>query len=139
MDRRQTRRLVVDRDRPDAAAIADAAACLKAGGLVVFPTETVYGLGANALDPRAVAAIFEAKGRPFTDPLIVHLPSVAALSSVARAVPPLALRLAERFWPGALTMIVPKKDDVPAAVTAGLETVAVRVPSHPVEIGRAHV
>ena len=131
---RQTVCLVIDRDAPDAAIIARAAAVLRQGGLVAFPTETVYGLGADALDATAVAAVFTAKGRPSTDPLIVHLASTADLPRVAAAVPAIAARLAEAFWPGPLTLIVPRGAAVPAAVTAGLATVAVRVPAHPVAI-----
>jgi L-threonylcarbamoyladenylate synthase len=111
--------------------IADAAVILRAGGLVAFPTETVYGLGAHALDPRAVARIFAAKQRPSDDPLIVHLAAASWLDRVAR---PTALgqRLAGRFWPGPLTLVLPRLEQVPLEVTAGLDTVAVRVPSHAV-------
>ncbi|MFP5378413.1 MAG: L-threonylcarbamoyladenylate synthase [Vicinamibacteria bacterium] len=129
---RPTRLIVVDPVAPDAAAIADAAAVLRAGGLVAFPTETVYGLGANALDAAAVAGIFEAKERPATDPLIVHVASVDDLSRVAREVPEVARTLAARFWPGPLTLILPRRPEVPASVSAGLDTVGVRVPAHPV-------
>lgn len=129
---RVTRRLAVDPRRPDAAAIADAAAVLRAGGLVAFPTETVYGLGADARSASAVAGIFTAKGRPRTDPLIVHLASADDLGRVAAAVPESAALLAARFWPGPLTLLVPRGPDVPPEVTAGLAAVAVRVPAHPV-------
>jgi L-threonylcarbamoyladenylate synthase len=129
---RQTRLLVVNREHPDPAIIAEAAALIRSGGLVVFPTETVYGLGAHALDPRAVAGVFEAKGRPSTDPLIVHVSGLLDLPALVREVPPVATLLAGRFWPGPLTLILPKSDRVPATVTAGLDTVAVRVPAHPV-------
>jgi len=112
--------------------IAEAANIIRSGGLVAFPTETVYGLGANAFDAKAVAAIFEAKGRPQDNPLIVHLADFAALREVVKDVPPLALTLYEKFCPGPLTMIMPKGDKVPDAVTAGLQTVGVRFPSHPV-------
>jgi L-threonylcarbamoyladenylate synthase len=118
----------------DPAGTAEAAAILRAGGLVAFPTETVYGLGAHALDVRAVHAIFEAKGRPADDPLIVHLLSAADLTSLARPTPE-AQRLAAAFWPGPLTLVLPKLPHVPAEVTAGLDTVAVRVPAHPVARG----
>lgn len=128
----RTRRLVVDPSHPDAHAIAEAAAVLRGGGLVAFPTETVYGLGADARSRDAVAGIFAAKGRPHTDPLIVHLADGRQLSRVARAVPEPAQVLAARFWPGPLTIIVPRHPDVPPVVTAGLESVAVRVPAHPV-------
>jgi L-threonylcarbamoyladenylate synthase len=131
---RQTVRLVIDRDAPDAAIIARAAAVLRQGGLVAFPTETVYGLGAAALDAAAVAGIFAAKGRPSTDPVIVHLASTDDLPQVAAAVPAVAARLAAAFWPGPLTLIVPRGAAVPAAVTAGLATLAVRVPAHPVAL-----
>jgi L-threonylcarbamoyladenylate synthase len=131
---RQTRVRTVDREHPEPAAIAEAAMLLRTGRLVVFPTETVYGLGAHALDPVAVAAIFEAKGRPSTDPLIVHIGHARQLDALVRAVPDVARRLAERFWPGPLTLILPKRDVVPDQVTAGLDTVGVRVPSHPVAL-----
>ncbi len=105
---------------------------LRRGGLGAFPTETVYGLGAHALDPAAVRRVFEAKGRPSFDPLIVHLSESAGLDDVAASVPPLARELAARFWPGPLTLVLPKQPRVPPEVTAGLDTVAVRVPAHPV-------
>ncbi len=114
--------------------IVRAAQVLREGGLVAFPTETVYGLGANALDERAAARIFTAKERPPEDPLIVHLSHAAHLEGVARSVPPLARTLAERFWPGPLTLILPKQPCVPDLVTAGLDTVAVRVPAHPIAL-----
>ena len=122
----------VDRANPDIAIIADAAARLRAGELVVFPTETVYGLGAHALDAAAVARIFAAKGRPSTDPLIVHVAHADALAQLARDVPAAAHALAARFWPGPLTLVLHKRPEVPGIVTAGLDTVAVRVPAHPV-------
>lgn len=117
---------------PDAAGIAAAAALLRAGELVAFPTETVYGLGGDALNPDAVAAIFAAKGRPASDPLIVHLADVADLPRVAATIPPLAYELAAAFWPGPLTLVLARGPAVPLAVTAGGPTVAVRVPAHPV-------
>ncbi len=126
--------LALDRERPDPAVIAEAAACLRAGGLVVLPTETVYGLGANALDPLAIAAVFDAKGRPATDPLIVHVSRLDDLAAIVTDVTPLVRRLAAAFWPGPLTLILPKRGVVPEAVTAGLPTVAVRVPAHPVAL-----
>lgn len=100
--------------------------------MVAFPTETVYGLGALALHARAVAAIFEAKARPFFDPIIVHIASAAALEELAAEVPPLARELTRRFWPGPLTLVLPKRPVVPDIVTAGLPTVGLRVPRHPV-------
>jgi L-threonylcarbamoyladenylate synthase len=123
--------LPVNAAEPEAAVIARAAAVLRAGGLVAFPTETVYGLGANALDAAAVGRIFEAKGRPANNPLIVHVAETAEALQVA-AWPETAARLAARFWPGPLTLVLPRRDVVPRAVTAGGPTVAVRVPAHPV-------
>lgn len=134
MPPRPTIRLAIDRDAPDSGLVAQAAAVLRRGGLVAFPTETVYGLGAAALDASAVAGIFAAKGRPSTDPVIVHLAGIDDLPLVAASVPPVAERLARAFWPGPLTIIVPKGQAVPSAVTAGLATVAVRVPGHPVAL-----
>ncbi len=104
---------------------------LSAGGLVAFPTETVYGLGANGLDAEAVAAIFRAKGRPQDNPLILHIPSPEHLSRYCRDIPAAAYALARRFWPGPLTMILPRREVVPDVVTAGLDTVGMRCPAHP--------
>ena len=118
--------------QPDAAAIALAASVIKSGGLVAFPTETVYGLGANAWDKDAVDKIFRAKGRPATDPLIAHIASPDQLDELARAVPERARELCRRFWPGALTLVLEKSPRVPANLTAGLGTVAVRMPNHAV-------
>jgi L-threonylcarbamoyladenylate synthase len=115
----------------DPAAIAEAAAILRTGGLVAFPTETVYGLGANAFDTRAVARVFEVKGRPSFDPLIVHLPAAEALPLVTRGADARVPDLARRFWPGPLTLVLPRAAAVPDIVTSGLETVGVRVPGHP--------
>ena len=115
----------------DASGVAEAAAILRSGGLVAFPTETVYGLGANALDATAVRGIFEAKERPANDPLIVHLGDATELVRVAVANAASEL-LGARFWPGPLTLVLFKQPRVPAEVTAGLDTVAVRVPAHPV-------
>ena len=115
-------------DEPDPAVIAEAAAILRTGGLVAFATETVYGLGADATNPSAVARIFEAKGRPSTNPLIVHVADKAdALACVAEW-PDRADLLADRFWPGPLTMVLPRSSIIPDIVTAGQDTVAVRVP-----------
>lgn len=124
--------LAVRPDRPDPAAIRLAAATLRRGGLVAFPTETVYGLGASALDADAVARIFAAKGRPSYNPLIVHLADAEAARALAAEWSGAAERLAERFWPGPLTLVVPRRAGVPDAVTAGLPSVALRVPAHPV-------
>lgn len=114
------------------AAIAEAAAILRHGGTVAFPTETVYGLGANALDAEAVAKIFTAKQRPSWDPLIVHVSDTAMLHRIAADVPANAARLMDAFWPGPLTLLVSRGPDVPAAVTAGRPLVGVRMPAHPV-------
>jgi len=102
--------------------------------LVAFPTETVYGLGANALDPRAVARIYEVKGRPSFDPLIVHVASREDVHRLVESLPPEAEALMSEFWPGPLTLVLPKSDAVPPITTAGLPTVAVRMPSHPVAL-----
>src|SRR5580700_10293039 len=117
--------------RADAAAVGDAARCLKAGGLVAFPTETVYGLGADATDGRAVARVYEAKGRPSFNPLIAHVVDLGAARALARFGAD-AERLAEAFWPGPLTLVLPKVAGCPVAdlATAGLDSIAVRVPSH---------
>lgn len=114
--------------------LARAVELLQAGELVAFPTETVYGLGADASDPAAVARIFAAKGRPADHPLIVHLPGAAHLEQWARDIPPLAWKLAEAFWPGPLTLILKRARAVPYAVTGGQETVGVRVPAHPLAL-----
>ena len=114
--------------------IEAAAALLREGGLVGIPTETVYGLGANGLDPAAVRRIFEAKGRPQDNPLILHIPDPSWLERYCRDVPAAARRLAEQFWPGPLTMILPRRALVPDEVTCGLETVGVRCPDHPVTL-----
>jgi L-threonylcarbamoyladenylate synthase len=113
---------------PADSGVAEAAAVLRSGGLVAFPTETVYGLGANALDARAAARIFEAKQRPSFDPLITHLADAADLAALVGAVPPAVAALAERFWPGPLTLIVDRPAAIPPIVTSGLESMAVRVP-----------
>ena len=121
----------VDAEAPGAA-VREAAEVLRGGGLVAFPTETVYGLGAHALDPAAVERIYRAKGRPAYNPLIVHVAAVDAARALSSAWPEAADRLAERFWPGPLTLVVPKAANVPDSVSAGLATVGVRVPAHPV-------
>jgi L-threonylcarbamoyladenylate synthase len=114
------------------ASIAYAADIIKKQGLVAFPTETVYGLGADALDPVAVAKIFEAKQRPFFDPLIVHVADNAMLEKVVASIPPQVQDLLDAFWPGALTVVLEKQEIVPDIISAGLPTVAVRMPSNPV-------
>src|ERR1700750_2414729 len=105
---------------------------LQQGELVAIPTETVYGLAANALNPAAVAKIFEVKNRPSFDPLIIHLPGVNHLEKYVSEVPALALEWAARFWPGPLTLLLEKKSVIPDLVTAGMSTVGVRCPKHPV-------
>jgi L-threonylcarbamoyladenylate synthase len=116
----------------EAEAIEQAAATLRSGDVVAFPTETVYGLGADAFNPYAVARIFEIKRRPRFDPLIVHIAYADSVFDIAEHVPFLATRLMNRFWPGPLTIILRKKNCVPDIVTAGLSTVGIRMPSHPV-------
>jgi L-threonylcarbamoyladenylate synthase len=111
-----------------------AAKLIRAGRLVAFPTETVYGLGANALDEAAVQRIYDAKGRPATSPLIVHVSDVPMAREVTAEWPRLAQTLAEQFWPGPLTLVLPKAPEIPFIVTAGLGTVGVRIPSHPVAL-----
>ena len=109
-----------------------AAEIIKNGGLVAIPTETVYGLGANGLDPAAVAKIFEAKGRPQDNPLILHVSNTAEIENFCHSIPEAAYELAKRFWPGPLTMVLPARDTVPKCTTAGLPTVAVRCPDNAV-------
>ena len=114
--------------------IQEAAKILNNKGLVAFPTETVYGLGANALDEEAAAKIYEAKGRPSDNPLIVHIADIDAVYTLASEVPENAVLLMEAFWPGPLTIILPKVGIVPDGTTGGLDTVAIRMPSHPVAL-----
>ena len=125
-----TRLVTVDAATPDPATMQAAAEILVAGRLVAFPTETVYGLGANALDATAVERIFTAKGRPASDPLIVHIYSLAQLEQIAVDIPAVAWTLAHHFWPGPLTLVLPKHPTIPSNVSAGLATVAVRMPNH---------
>jgi L-threonylcarbamoyladenylate synthase len=117
-----------------ASLIAEAAELIRSGRLVAFPTETVYGLGANALDPIAVQRIFDAKGRPSSSPLIVHVDSVDMARTLVTEWPDSAAKLAARHWPGPLTLVLPKAAHVPDAVTAGLPTVGIRMPAHPVAL-----
>ncbi|MBX3174092.1 MAG: threonylcarbamoyl-AMP synthase [Gemmatimonadaceae bacterium] len=124
----------VDPSAPDAEVVARAASVIRRGGLVGMPTETVYGLAGDALDPTAVARIYAAKGRPQHSPLIVHVASVDQARELASEWPRMAQALAERFWPGPLTLIVRRRGNVPDAVTAGLDTFGVRVPDHPVAL-----
>ena len=122
------------RATPTSAEIERAAAILRAGGLVAFPTETVYGLGADAANPAAVAKIFAAKGRPQDHPLIVHLADVAQLPLWAAEIPPAAQQLAAAFWPGPLTLVLKRAASVPDCVTGGQATVGLRIPGHPVAL-----
>jgi L-threonylcarbamoyladenylate synthase len=124
--------LQVDPDRPDVAALDEATEVLRRGGLVAFPTETVYGLGADATNPDAISKVFEAKGRPATNPLIVHGDDVDAVRPAVSNWPKSAEALARTFWPGPLTLVLPRSGLVPDAVTAGQGTVGVRVPDHEV-------
>ena len=125
---------IVFHPESDPNAVRDAAAILRRGRLLGIPTETVYGLGADALNEDAVSRIFLAKGRPQDNPLIIHVPDASWLERYCRDVPPAAYQLAERFWPGPLTMILPRRDIVPLQTTGGLETVGVRCPNHPVTL-----
>lgn len=128
------RELSVKPAAPDPTPVREAAEVLRGGGLVAFPTETVYGLGANALDPAAVGKVFAAKGRPPTNPLIVHVGDRAAAVALTPDWTAAAEKLAAAFWPGPLTLVLKKRMDLPDAVTAGGPTVAVRVPAHPVAL-----
>ena len=117
---------------PPWTSVSEAAALLKKGEVVAIPTETVYGLAGNAFDPNALAKIFAAKERPTFDPLIVHIADIAQLTDIAKDIPDSAYKLAEAYWPGPMTIILPKKDCIPDLCTSGLPSVAVRFPSHPV-------
>jgi L-threonylcarbamoyladenylate synthase len=130
MEPRRTVSRILDSGNPSH--IAQAADALAAGRLVAFPTETVYGLGADAGQEAAVAGIFAAKGRPADHPLIVHVPNAAAALPLARAIPPAAQRLMEAFWPGPLTVIVPRREGVATAAAGGQDTLGLRCPAHPV-------
>lgn len=127
-----TRVLTVNPQHPEPEPIRTAAAVIRAGGLVAFPTETVYGLGANALDSAALSRIFAAKQRPTADPLIVHICDSDQINLLAVDVPEAARRLAREFWPGPLTLVLKRAPDVPELVALGRDTVAVRMPAHPV-------
>lgn len=130
----QTRIRKVDENCIDPKIMKEAGELLKSGELVAFPTETVYGLGANALDTLAAAKIYAAKGRPSDNPLIVHIADMESLPLIAKEIPKTAVKLAEKFWPGPLTMVLKKSDAVPYGTTGGLDTVAVRMPSHPIAL-----
>ena len=124
--------LILHVDSPDAPEIGTVAEILKNGGTAAIPTETVYGLAANALSAEAAAKIFVAKGRPADNPLIVHISDISQMGDIVSEIPENAKKLAESFWPGPLTIILPKQPHIPDVVTAGLDTVAVRMPSHPI-------
>lgn len=124
----KTEIITVDRNRPDREILARAAAVLKRGGLVAFPTETVYGLGANGLDAAAAARIYQAKGRPSDNPLILHIADPREVDTLAVVVPANARALMDKYWPGPLTVVFRRRECVPDAVTGGLDTVAVRLP-----------
>lgn len=125
----ETKVITIDRKNPDKALLEEAGRLLREGALVAFPTETVYGLGGDGLKADAAARIYAAKGRPSDNPLILHIAEVADMEKLAVDIPELAYRLAEKFWPGPLTMILKKRDIVPYATTGGLDTVAIRMPS----------
>lgn len=131
---KDTRIIPISAEHLDDKVIENVALVLRSGGLVAFPTETVYGLGADALNVGAVQKVFEAKGRPSNNPLIVHIASLENVKSFATRLPVKGLKLAHRFWPGPLTLVVKRKSIVPNNVTAGLKTVALRVPNHPVTL-----
>src|SRR5438552_689228 len=134
MDYIHTEIIEVNTKYPEPTVIERAAKLLRDGEIVVFPTETVYGLGADAFQPAALERIFAAKGRPFSDPLIVHIADEHELELLTTTIPTEAKRLAHEFWPGPLTLILPRGPRVPHMVTAGLETVAIRMPRHPVAL-----
>ncbi|MEO1443276.1 MAG: L-threonylcarbamoyladenylate synthase [Chloroflexota bacterium] len=128
----KTQVLAVNGQQPQAEAIAQAADVIRRGGLVAFPTETVYGLGANALDAAAIDRIYKAKQRPYHDPIIAHINTAHDLPRLAKNIPDAAYKLAQMFWAGPLTMVLTRADHVPAVLSAQMPTVAIRMPSHPV-------
>ncbi len=130
-----TRILTIDPLEPEQTLLATAATIILAGGLVAFPTETVYGLGADATNPAAIERIFEAKDRPSSDPIIVHIATLDMLNNVAVEIPDLAFELARVFWAGALTLVLKRHPRIPANVSSGRDTVAVRMPNHPIAMG----
>lgn len=119
----------------DNRSMEECAEIIRKGGTIAFPTETVYGLGANALDGEAVSKIFKAKGRPSDNPLIIHVSNIDEVHSLVKEIPQKALNLMEKFWPGPLTIILEKSESIPDQVSAGLETVAIRMPAHPIALG----
>jgi L-threonylcarbamoyladenylate synthase len=130
----KTRIITINAQNPEGEKIREAAEIIKRGGLVAFPTETVYGLGGNALDEHAAERIYSAKGRPQDNPLIVHIQSIDDLENIVEGIPKEAERLMKVFWPGPLTILFRKKPVIPAGTTAGLDTVAVRMPAHRVAL-----
>lgn len=128
----KTTYIKINPSAPDEAAVKEAAECIKKGGLVVFPTETVYGLGADSFNSEAVKKIYIAKGRPSDNPLISHIAYMDEVGRLAESVPADAKKLMEAFWGGPLTIILKRKENVPGVISAGLDTVSVRMPSHPV-------
>lgn len=128
----RTRYIEIDREHPQPDRVEEAAGVIRSGGLVAFPTETVYGLGGNAFDPEASKKIYAAKGRPSDNPLIAHIADFDSLSELASEIPDTARKLMEKYWPGPMTLIFKKTGKVPRSTTGGLDTVAVRMPSHPV-------
>jgi len=130
----KTEIIKLNADKIDIEKLRYAAEVIKNGGLVAFPTETVYGLGANALSEDAVNKIFIAKGRPNDNPLIVHISDIITLKDIVLDIPPIATKLIDKFWPGPLTLIMKKSPLISSVVTAGLDTVAVRMPAHPVAL-----
>lgn len=130
----ETRIVKIDKENIDDNLISEAASFIKEGKLVAFPTETVYGLGANGLDQEAIIKIFKAKGRPQDNPLILHIHSIEQLKSLVEEIPEIAHECIKRFWPGPLTMIFKRSSIVPDMITAGLETVAIRMPDHKIAL-----
>jgi len=130
----ETQIITVDKNNPQRDKIKRAAEIIKRGGLVAFPTETVYGLGGNALDEDAARKIYAAKGRPQDNPLIVHIAEISQLTDLVREIPERAKLLMDKFWPGPLTIVFHKSDRVPFGTTGGLDTVAIRMPAHPVAL-----
>ena len=129
-----TKLVKVEKEYPDLQIIKEAGEILKNGGLVAFPTETVYGLGGDGLNARSSEKIYTAKGRPSDNPLIIHIADMESLNKIVKQIPEKAKLLAEKFWPGPLTMIFQKSSEVPYETTGGLESVAVRMPNHPVAL-----
>jgi len=130
----RTKIIKINKDNPEISRIKIAAKALRKGDLVAFPTETVYGLGANALNPQAVKKIFKAKGRPADNPLIVHIADKKEVYSLAEKIPKKAVKLMNRFWPGPLTLVLKKSEIVPRVTTGGLDNVAIRMPAHKIAL-----